>query len=79
MRFHRIVASTIEAFELAAEPQFSEGVLHRFVALRTNYMSGDSSADWAVEGVPNSIMLAKPFAPAQLVTAISQLLTSASS
>jgi hypothetical protein len=29
------------------------------------------------EGVPNSIMLAKPFAPAQLVTAVSQLLNSA--
>ena len=39
------------------------------------YMSGKSAADWAVEGVPNSIMLAKPFAPAQLVTAVSQLLT----
>ena len=41
------------------------------------YMSGKSAADWAVEGVPNSIMLAKPFAPAQLVTAVSQLLIGA--
>ena len=40
------------------------------------YMSGESSDDWGVEGVPNSIMLAKPFAPAQLVTAVSQLLIS---
>jgi DNA-binding NtrC family response regulator len=38
------------------------------------YMSGDSAPDWASKGVPNSIMLAKPFAPAQLVTAVSQLL-----
>lgn len=38
------------------------------------YMSGDSADDWGVQGVPNSIMLAKPFAPAQLVTAVSQLL-----
>jgi hypothetical protein len=30
--------------------------------------------DWASKGVPNSIMLAEPFAPAQLITAISQLL-----
>ena len=37
-------------------------------------MSGDSAADWASAGVPNSIMLTKPFAPAQLVTAVSQLL-----
>jgi len=41
------------------------------------YMSGDSAEDWASKGVPNSIMLAKPFAPAQLVTAVSQLLNSA--
>jgi DNA-binding response OmpR family regulator len=38
------------------------------------YMSGASAADWASKGVPNSIMLEKPFAPAQLVTAISNLL-----
>ena len=38
------------------------------------YMSGASAADWASHGVPNSLMLAKPFAPAQLVTAISNLL-----
>jgi DNA-binding response OmpR family regulator len=40
------------------------------------YMSGAHVEDWASKGVPNSIMLAKPFAPAQLVTAISQLLNS---
>jgi DNA-binding response OmpR family regulator len=38
------------------------------------YMSGASAADWAIKGVPNSIMLEKPFAPAQLVTAIANLL-----
>ena len=42
------------------------------------YVSGDSGADWASKGVPNSIMLTKPFAPAQLVTAVSQLLNSGS-
>ena len=40
------------------------------------YMSGKDADDWASKGVPNSIMLAKPFAPAQLVTAVSQLLNS---
>jgi DNA-binding NtrC family response regulator len=40
------------------------------------YMSGDSAEEWASKGVPNSIMLGKPFAPAQLVTAVSQLLNS---
>jgi DNA-binding response OmpR family regulator len=38
------------------------------------YMSGKDADDWASKRVPNSIMLAKPFAPAQLVTAVSQLL-----
>ena len=38
------------------------------------YTSGDCAEDWGSKGVPNSIMLAKPFAPAQLVTAVSQLL-----
>jgi DNA-binding response OmpR family regulator len=38
------------------------------------YMSGAHAEDWPSKGLPNSIMLAKPFAPAQLVTAVSQLL-----
>lgn len=38
------------------------------------YMTGDSAHDWTSKGVPNSIMLQKPFAMAQLVTAISQLI-----
>ena len=38
------------------------------------YMSGAHADEWASKGVPNSIMLAKPFAAAQLVTAVSQLL-----
>jgi DNA-binding response OmpR family regulator len=38
------------------------------------YISGASAEDWASKGVPNSIMLSKPFAPAQLVTAIANLL-----
>lgn len=38
------------------------------------YMTGAAAGQWSSQGVPNSILLAKPFAPAQLVTAISQLL-----
>ena len=41
------------------------------------YMSGAAAADWTSKGVPNSIMLAKPFAPAQLLTAVSNLLNNA--
>ena len=42
------------------------------------YMTGAAADDWASEGVPNSILLKKPFAPAQLVTAVSQLLNAGS-
>ena len=38
------------------------------------YMTGAAADDWASHGVPNSILLVKPFVPAQLVTALSQLL-----
>ena len=38
------------------------------------YMTGAAAEQWPSHGVPNSILLGKPFAPAQLVTAISQLL-----
>lgn len=38
------------------------------------YMTGAAANQWPVQGVPNSILLIKPFAPAQLVTAISSLL-----
>lgn len=43
------------------------------------YMTGASADDWASKGVPNSILLTKPFAPAQLLTAVSQLLNGSSS
>ena len=42
------------------------------------YISGRDAEDWSAKGVPNSIMLAKPFAPAQLVTAVSQLINAGS-
>jgi CheY-like chemotaxis protein len=34
--------------------------------------------DWASHGVPNSILISKPFAPAQLITALSQLFNAGS-
>ena len=43
------------------------------------YMSGAHAADWASKGVPNSIMLEKPFAPAQLVIAVANLLNAGTS
>ena len=38
------------------------------------YITGASANDWPSHGVPNSVLLEKPFAPAQLVTAVAQLL-----
>ena len=42
------------------------------------YITGGNAADWPSHGVPNSILLTKPFAPAQLVTAVAQLLNAGS-
>jgi DNA-binding response OmpR family regulator len=39
------------------------------------YMSGQSGRDWPAKGVPNSVMASKPFAVAQIVAAISALLS----
>ena len=42
------------------------------------YMTGAAADQWASHGVPNSVLLTKPFAPAQLVTALAQLLNAGS-
>jgi DNA-binding response OmpR family regulator len=38
------------------------------------YMTGGNAHEWASKGVPNSVLVTKPFAPAQIVTALSHLL-----
>lgn len=38
------------------------------------YVSGDSAHEHTVQGVPGSVMLQKPFVPAQLFTALTTLL-----
>jgi len=43
------------------------------------YVSADCVDDWPAEGLPNSVAIQKPFAEAQLVTAISTLITEAGS
>ena len=42
------------------------------------YTTGNAADQWPALGVPNSILLEKPFAPAQLITAVSQLLNAGS-
>jgi CheY-like chemotaxis protein len=41
------------------------------------YVTGDSAHEWPVLGVPKSLLIQKPYAGAQLLTAISSLLTDA--
>ena len=42
------------------------------------YITGAAPQEWPMWGVPNSVLLTKPFAPAQLLTAVSQLLNGTS-
>jgi DNA-binding response OmpR family regulator len=42
------------------------------------YMTGNAAHEWPSQGVPESILLQKPFAPAQAVTAIATLLNRSS-
>lgn len=41
------------------------------------YMSGDSLHEWSANGVPESMMLQKPFIIAQLISAVTTLLNNA--
>ena len=51
----------------------------KFPDIAVVYMTGDSAADWTAEGVPNSIMLQKPFADAHMLTALSTLMIASGS
>jgi DNA-binding response OmpR family regulator len=41
------------------------------------YITGDSAHEWSSKGVPGSVVIAKPFAAAQLSTAVATLITAA--
>jgi DNA-binding response OmpR family regulator len=38
------------------------------------YVSGGSSNEWTSQGVPNSVMIQKPFVPAQILVALATLM-----
>jgi CheY-like chemotaxis protein len=38
------------------------------------YMTGDSMSDWRAKGVTDSVLVAKPFVPEQVLAAIASLL-----
>jgi DNA-binding response OmpR family regulator len=46
-------------------------------AMPVIYISADSSHEWPSKGVPNSVMVPKPFVPVQIITALATLLTEA--
>ncbi|MGY3342008.1 MULTISPECIES: response regulator [unclassified Bradyrhizobium] len=54
--------------------QVAQRARESFADLPVVYMTGAAADEWASHGVPNSVLLTKPFAPAQVVTAVSQLL-----
>jgi FixJ family two-component response regulator len=43
------------------------------------YMTGGAGHEWSAHGVPESLLVTKPFALAQVVTAVAQLMNAASS
>ena len=45
--------------------------------IRVVYMTAASAGEWTANGVPLSVLLIKPFAPAQIVSAVSNLLNAA--
>lgn len=51
----------------------------KFPNIAVVYITGDSASQWSAEGVPESLVLQKPFADAQVVHAIATLLNVANS
>jgi len=46
----------------------------QFPGIAIVYATGHAELEWPVEGVPSSVLISKPFAPAQAVTALAQQL-----
>ena len=75
------IAGLVTDIRLGAGPdgwEIARRARHPKPELPVVYMTGDSGAAWAAEGVPKSLLLQKPFAPAQAITALSTLLNEAS-
>ena len=64
----KLVGETLRGWDIAHRARELSPVI------RIIYISGDSGGDWASKGVPESVFIQKPFASAQLVTAISSVL-----
>lgn len=77
---HGEIAAVITDIRLGSGPD-GWALAHRARELNASvaviYVTGDSAADWPANGVPKSVVLQKPFAGAQLVTAVATLLNQA--
>jgi CheY-like chemotaxis protein len=74
------VRAIITDINLGAEPdgwEVARSVRTMISNLPVIYVSGGAAHDWPSKGVPKSVVLAKPFSPAQLTTAVSMLLVEA--
>ena len=49
----------------------------KFPSIGVVYVTGDSAEAWPSEGVPNSVVLQKPFADAQVIDAVTTVLREA--
>ncbi|MGZ3257494.1 MAG: response regulator, partial [Croceibacterium sp.] len=56
--------------------EIAQHARQKFPALAVVYVTGDSIGEWPANGVPQSAVLQKPFASAELVTAVANLLVS---
>lgn len=75
------VRGLITDVNLGSEPdgwEIARLAREREAALPVVYVSGESQEAWAAKGVPNSVMIAKPFVPTQVVVALSMLLNTTS-
>ena len=63
-------ASIVEEYNARGTFYVSGGLVDQW----SGHWTGASADEYASNGVPNSILLTKPFAPAQLLTAVSNLL-----
>lgn len=79
---HQNLAGLISDIRLGSGPNGWEIARHARELrpdLPVVYMTADSGAEWAANGVPKSVLVQKPFAPAQIVTAIATLINEAGS
>lgn len=62
------LGSTLKGWEVARHAR------ETYPAIPVVYTTGSEGRDWTSLGVPNSVLIEKPYAPSQVLTAVAQLL-----